>query len=612
MVLIAALVACGSGGGGGGATSASTTLSGTVIDGYIKGATVCLDTNSNQKCDDPLVDPQVTSAADGSYSFTYTGDISGMHVIAEVPVGAVDSDLGVISEPYSMSAPAAAESKSAPSVITPLTTLVTSEMLSNKTSAADAEVSVKANLNLTTALVGYDFKKAGDTNAAAVAQITAAAIANAMSTLKADTTIKAAGLNFGDIARKAAETVKDSVLPQLISSTGQVTVQDSSSQAKVIAQISTLVTKTISGNVENIVASTKSGDASIVNLANVFKTTGLILVQSDTGDYINESGKRIDGTWKAFVNALVVEWIQFDLATATAMGPDTQRVLVNNNWYKKYKDSENVSFDGKDWVPSNGVNEGKPILSDNCIEIPKTKTGIPSEVACGTSRDLSGKKITDIIPNLCKDGSSSIAGCDPGATFPIGSIAYDFTLSTKQDSYTLWPSTGTWTGYNTLGPKDIYGFIAATKKDPQWMGGGCNTGFMVASYDEKAAPKANKGTVKWGSNTSKDGCTNSKVGAYSETTNFEIVTIGGKELIKIETANLYRSNNNDNKAYTLFGYHKGTVNSGVWNGEFMPASFKMAIKFSGDPSLGTQAVSPILLDSVLKQKGVTRYTYPVN
>ena len=202
MVLIAALVACGSGSSGGGGTSASTTLSGTVIDGYIKGATVCLDTNSNQKCDDPLVDPQVTSAADGSYSFTYTGDISGMHVIAEVPVGAVDSDLGVISEPYSMSAPAAAESKSAPSVITPLTTLVTSEMLSNKTSAADAEASVKANLNLTTALVGYDFKKAGDTNTAAVAQITAAAIANAMSTLMADPTIKAAGLNFGDIAKK--------------------------------------------------------------------------------------------------------------------------------------------------------------------------------------------------------------------------------------------------------------------------------------------------------------------------------------------------------------------------------------------------------------------------
>ena len=148
--------------------------------------------------------------------------------------------------------------------------MVSSEMLSNKTSAADAEVSVKANLNLTTALVGYDFKKAGDTNATAVAQIAAAAIASTTSTLKADATISAAGLTSGEIAKKAAEVVKDSVMPKVISSTGKATVTDSSSQEKVIAQVSTQVTNTVSGQVQNIVASTKSGDNSTVDLANVF------------------------------------------------------------------------------------------------------------------------------------------------------------------------------------------------------------------------------------------------------------------------------------------------------------------------------------------------------
>ena len=617
MLAIGALVACGGGGGGVGIASAPTTLSGTVIDGYIQGAIVCLDTNSNQKCDGPTIDPQTTTAADGSYSFSYTGNIAGMHVIAEVPVGAVDSDLGAITQPYSMLAPAEAESKSAPSVITPLTTMVSSEMLSNKTSAADAEVSVKANLNLTTALVGYDFKKAGDTNATAVAQIAAAAIASTTSTLKADATISAAGLTSGEIAKKAAEVVKDSVMPKVISSTGKATVTDSSSQEKVIAQISTQVTNTVSGQVLNIVASTKSGDNSTVDLANVFKTTGLVLVHQETGDYINDLGKRIDGTWRAFVNALVVEWIKFDLATASGMGPDTQRVLVNNQWFKKFQSNENISFDGKDWVPSDGVNQGKPTVSGNCIEMPKTKTGSIAETACATSKDLSGKKITAIIPDLCKEGSKTVAGCDPTATFPSGSIAYDFTLTAKQDTYTLWIDTDTttqWSGYNTepSGTKDIFAFIAALKQYPQWMGGGCSTGFMVVSYDEKATPKATKGKVKWGNNTSKDGCSNSKVDKYTETTEFEIVTVGGKELIKLETANLFRVNNNDNRAYTLFGYHKGTVKSGIWNGEFMPANFKQVVKFSGDPSLGTQAVSPVLLDSVLKQKGATAYTYPTN
>jgi hypothetical protein len=608
--LVGALSACG--GGGGGVAGTPTTLSGTVIDGYIKGAIVCLDTNSNQKCDGPSIDPQATTAADGSYSFTYTGNVAGMHVIAEVPVGAIDSDLGAITQPYSMLAPAAAESKTAPSVITPLTTMVSSEMLANKTSATEAEASVKANLNLSTPLVGYDFKKAGDTNTTAVAQVAAAAIASATSTLKADTTVAAAGLTAGDIAKKAAEQVKDRVLPQVISATGKVTVADSSSQDKVIAQVSQQVTNIVSGQVQNIVVATKSGDSSVVDLTNIFKTTGLVLAYSETGDYINELGKRVDGTWRAFVDALTIEWIKFDLATATAPSINTQRVLVNNKWYQKYEGSENVSFDGSNWVLSGGTNQGKPTISGNCIELPQTKTGNLSDVACATSKDLSGKKITDFIPNLCKNGSGTISGCDANATFPSGSIAYDLTVTSKQDNYTLWPSIDTWTGYNTVGTNDIYGFIAATKQYPQWMGGGCNTGFMVASYDDKATPKATKGTVKWGTNTSKNGCTDAKVASYTETTNFEIVTVGGKELIKIETANLFRSNNHDNRAYTIFGYHKGTVNSGVWNGEFKPANFKQSIQFTGDPNIGTQVVSPILLDSVLKQKGVTAYPYPTN
>jgi len=603
------LVAC----GGGGAASGPTTLSGQVIDGYIKGAIVCLDTNSNQKCDAPSIDPQATTKEDGSYSFTYTGNIAGMHVIAEVPVGAVDSDLGTISTPYSMLAPAAAESKTAPAVITPLTTLVSSEMLSTKSTATEAEAAVKANLNLSTPLVGYDFKKAGDANSTAIAQITAAAIASATDTLKSNSSIKDAGLTTGEVLKKAIEQVKDNVLPQVISSTGKASVTDSSSQEKVIAQISTKVSTTISGQIQNIVISTKSGDSSVVDLANVFKTTGMVLAYQETGDYINELGKRVDGTWSAFVDALTIEWIKFDIATATSFWSDTQRVLVNKQWYKLFRDNEEVVFDGKDWVAGGNANQGKPIIAGNCVEIPKTKTGSVSELACATSKDLSGKKMTDILPNLCIEDSKTVAGCDANATFPTGSIAYDFTLSAKQNTYTLYPSIGTWTGYNTGGTNDIYGFIAELKKYPQWQGGGCSTGFMVASYDEKASPKATKGTVKWGTNTSNKGCSNAAVAnGYKETTNFEIITVGGKELIKLETSNLYRENNNDSKSYMVFGFHKGTVNSGIWSGEFQPENFKQVIKFSGDPSTGPQVVSPILLDSVLKQKGLTAYPYPKN
>lgn len=600
------LVAC----GGGSSNPIVTTLSGSVIDGYIGGAIVCLDTNSNQKCDGPSIDPQTTTKADGSYTFTYTGDVSGMHVIAEVPVGATDSDLGTISKPYSLLAPAEASTKTAPVVITPLTTLVSSEMISSKSTAVDAEKSVKANLGLTTALVGYDFKKANDTSTTAVAQVTAAAIASATAAIKADATVAAAGLSSGEIVKKAVEQVKDNVLSTVLQN-GKVTVADSSSQEKVIAQVSSTVTNVIQGKIENIVASTKSGDGTVVDLATVFKTTGIVVANRETGDYIDASGKRVNGNWNGFVDALQIEWIKFDLATATGPGPKTQRVLVGNEWFSKFDNSEDVTFDGTNWVASGFLNQAKPTITGNCMEVPLTKTGAPSQIICATAKDLTGKMIGDLLPNLCKSSDSTIPGCNVKTLFPAGSVAYDMTITAKQDAYTLWPSLD-WTGYNTIGTKDIYGFLASLKQYPQWMGGGCNTGFMVASYNDSVTPKAKKGTIKWGTNSSKNACNGAKVDTYTETTNFEIITVGDKELIKLETSNLFRANNGDSRAYTLFGYHQGTKQSGIWNGEFTPASFKQSIKFSGDPKIGPQVISPIFLDAILKQQGQTPYPYPTN
>lgn len=61
--LTGSLAAC-----GGGKTA---TFGGKVIDGYIEGATVCLDLNANQACDS--VEPSDVSKADGTYSLDITG-----------------------------------------------------------------------------------------------------------------------------------------------------------------------------------------------------------------------------------------------------------------------------------------------------------------------------------------------------------------------------------------------------------------------------------------------------------------------------------------------------------------------------------------------------------
>ena len=118
MTAIAALVAGCSGGGG---TSAVTnSLSGVVADGYISGATACLDTNSNGVCDtgEPT-GPVTTSSGAFTISGFTTGDDKKYPVVVQIPATAVDSDTNTaVGTAFSLTAPAGA------SFVSPLTTLV--------------------------------------------------------------------------------------------------------------------------------------------------------------------------------------------------------------------------------------------------------------------------------------------------------------------------------------------------------------------------------------------------------------------------------------------------------------------------------------------------------
>lgn len=64
--LLAAMILTGCGGGGG-SSSSFKSFSGTIIDGYIKDATVCLDINSNGLCE--ATEPSTQSLEDGSFTF---------------------------------------------------------------------------------------------------------------------------------------------------------------------------------------------------------------------------------------------------------------------------------------------------------------------------------------------------------------------------------------------------------------------------------------------------------------------------------------------------------------------------------------------------------------
>lgn len=149
--LLAIVGGCGGGGAGDGGTSTAPPpallgTAGKVVDGYVIGATVCLDLNDDRIFQD--TEPCVVTGADGSFAFPG----QGQHMVRAV--GGVDS---------STNTPFIGELRAPPgaTVITPLTTLAVADVesrlptpLANTVSALTAasisatETAVKNNLGI--------------------------------------------------------------------------------------------------------------------------------------------------------------------------------------------------------------------------------------------------------------------------------------------------------------------------------------------------------------------------------------------------------------------------------------------------------------------------------
>lgn len=138
------------------ATPSTTALGGKVIDGYITGATVCLDLNGNQTCD--ADEPSTESGAGGAYSLDTTGladsAVAGAYVLVSVPGTARDADDGgkTLAEAgkkaFMLYAPVPADAATVGAVVSPLTTLVAQQMISGGLSVTEATQAIRSRLGL--------------------------------------------------------------------------------------------------------------------------------------------------------------------------------------------------------------------------------------------------------------------------------------------------------------------------------------------------------------------------------------------------------------------------------------------------------------------------------
>lgn len=113
------LAACGGGGDSTSTTAplATSSLSGVAVDGYIAGATVCLDLNNNMLCDNG--EPTATTSGNGSFSLNTTGiEVNGKTLLV---TGGTDIDTNTV---LTIPLTSIIDTSLVTQILTPATTLV--------------------------------------------------------------------------------------------------------------------------------------------------------------------------------------------------------------------------------------------------------------------------------------------------------------------------------------------------------------------------------------------------------------------------------------------------------------------------------------------------------
>jgi hypothetical protein len=576
----------------------SVSLGGKIIDGYIQGATVCVDENNNGACDSG--EPSTTSSADGSYSLSYSGSIIGKHILAIVPIGAIDSDLGPVTAEYNLLAPA-----EYPTTVTPMSTMVSHEMIDKGATANEAAQSIKTEFNFSQDPLNYDFKSKGDNDTLNLAQSIAASIAQANASLKKENA--ASDLSAHQIMKAAIKETKENILPAIIKADGTIDKPSCGStckqtdftkhiEGKASAELSSITSR-----IQTIVSETKSGNGTVVSFKDVF-TQGLSVVGFNSGRY-----KKSDGTIANYADKISAEYYTY---TADKL-VQVANILDAGQWFEEYDPPTDfvTLWDGSQWVEFIDESDlgGTPVVEGNCVTLIKPATKVKMQKVCLASKDLSGKKLNDIFPNICKDDGKPISGCNPEILLPTGSAGYEMGFQTLVSMYEF--QIGSWGRYAT----SLSDFTSnINSANPSTIGDNCSVGFYIVPNGSSS------GTIRWTKNQNpcNSGFNNGPSFNFeteSESTAYAIKSVGGKNVMVADVPNIYRRlNPGDMQMGCKFAFAVVKNNTtpqvqGVHKGEYCDANTRFKVPFTGNIDNSQQFMSSTLFKFLLSQRGMASY-----
>ena len=451
-----ALAACGGGGGGSSTPAAPTTtdVSTTVVDGAIKDAVVCLDKNSNGKCDTGEV--QGKTDASGKVTLAVpNADVGKYPIIAVVGTDATDADHGPVTVPYTMSAPA-----DQTGVVSPLTTLVQQTIATTGASTTEAAKSVQDATGLTVSLF-EDFTKAtaptdGSVSAATVARMVVVATQQQTTTIASTvgtTAIDGATITQADLDKAIQKKLLE-LIPDLVTALNDPAVlaatTPAAKEAALLAAATALVTDSglTPAAVSTVVAINNQNSAPPI----VAASTPAAFLQLHTLSFSNASN--------FFVRTLGGSAAQNTPdASNNIKFVDRRQRSVNGNLARWGSGGDpwrqaDLSWNGSAWANC-------PINFESTSSV-RDALGNSVYSYCGgretgksnrASFDVSGKTMKEVYDQVRNAGYTNLFVADTAvlgsATFPTGSFVYYQTTTPLTEAISYYPSGGTGTPAGT-------------------------------------------------------------------------------------------------------------------------------------------------------------------
>ena len=433
-----------------------------VIDGAIRGATVCLDMNANGLCDSG--EPSAVTAADGSATLTLPAEDAHKYpVLALVGTDAVDVDHGPVPVAFSMQAPA-----DRPAVVSPLSTMVALQAAASGVGTAAAEQAVQEVLGLAVSpLADFTTSTAPGHGAAQAAARLLVLLTQQQATTTADA--KAADgseLARADVARAIQQNLM-TMLPSVAAALADPAVAQAGSpadQARALARAAGALNSS-----EGFTATSVAAAVAVAKMppapddASSAPAAGMTLrwfSYTDAGNYNFRVFKA-----SAAQNTVVAGKRKFTEYREQARAGNGVNTFFQqygeglNNWARNQ-----VTWTGTEWFTCPGEHVHEATAWDSKGRSDSIYCKASKITNLRTARDISGMKMADVVAEIraypMKDTAGDFAAWGPDPVVHAARLAGAFPAGSKLHYYSG-TDTALPDSYNTTTADVVFFYNAA-------------------------------------------------------------------------------------------------------------------------------------------------------